>query len=79
MKKVEVRVQLKPEVLDPQGRAILKVLHGLGYTEVESVRVGKTFAIQVAGDDDPQPRAVEMAERLLANLVIEDYQVAVND
>lgn len=94
MKKVEVRVQLRREVLDPQGKAILKVLHGLGYDEVQSVRAGKVFTMLVddsglvddaggqAGNEDEgaiMARAREMAERVLANLVIEDYEISVSE
>lgn len=74
---VEVRVQLKKEVLDPQGEAIRKVLRGLGYGEVEQVRIGKLMLLEVAGKDREAIRArVEEASReLLSNPVIEDFEV----
>ncbi len=74
---VEVRVKLKEQVLDPQGEAIRRVLAGLGYTEVEQVRVGKLMLLEVAGDDAKAVRArVEKACReVLANTVIEEYEV----
>ena len=77
--KVEVRVYPKAGVLDPQGRAIASALERLGHGSVEDVRAGKIFFIDVDGDD---PVAVEaearkMAEELLANTVIEGYDVRI--
>ncbi|MGQ9496302.1 MAG: phosphoribosylformylglycinamidine synthase subunit PurS [Thermoanaerobaculaceae bacterium] len=75
--KVEVRVQLKDGVLDPQGEAIRQVLARLGYSEVTSARVGKLIVLEVEGQDREVVRArVDAACReLLANPVIEDYEV----
>lgn len=75
--KVEVRVQLKDGVLDPQGEAIRQVLARLGYSEVTSARVGKLIVLEVEGQDQEVVRArVDAACReLLANPVIEDYEV----
>ena len=77
--KVEVRVYPKPGVLDPQGKAIASALSRLGHRAVRDVRAGKVFFIEVAGSD---PRAAEadakkMAEELLANTVIEGFDVRV--
>jgi len=77
--KVEVRVYPKEGVLDPQGRAIASALERLGHRSVEDVRAGKIFFIDVEGND---PVAVEaearkMAEELLANTVIEGYDVRI--
>jgi phosphoribosylformylglycinamidine synthase PurS subunit len=74
---VEIRVQLKREVLDPQGAAIRKVLAGLGFADVRDVRVGKLMVLEVEGDDPEAVRSrVESACRdLLANPVIEDFEV----
>ncbi len=74
---VEVRVKLKEQVLDPQGEAIRRVLAGLGYQEVERVRVGKLMLLEVAGSDPAKVRArvEEAARELLANPVIEDFEV----
>ena len=74
---VEVRVKLKEQVLDPQGEAIRRVLVGLGYQEVERVRVGKLMLLEVAGSDPARVRArvEEAARELLANPVIEDFEV----
>ncbi|MGQ9835788.1 MAG: phosphoribosylformylglycinamidine synthase subunit PurS [Thermoanaerobaculaceae bacterium] len=75
--KVEVRVQLKDGVLDPQGEAIRQVLARLGYSEVTSARVGKLIVLEMEGQDREVVRArVDAACReLLANPVIEDYEV----
>jgi phosphoribosylformylglycinamidine synthase subunit PurS len=74
---VEVRVKLKEQVLDPQGEAIRRVLVGLGYQEMEKVRVGKLMLLEVAGTDPEKVRArvEEAARELLANPVIEDFEV----
>ncbi len=79
MAKVVVDVNLKPEILDPQGQAVANALPALGFTGVEGVRVGKHFEIELAGEIDEQRLADvrAMAEKLLANPVIEDFTVKV--
>lgn len=74
---VEVRVKLKQEVLDPQGEAIRRVLEGLGYDEIEQVRVGKLLLLEVSGDDVGQieKRVEDACRELLANPIIEDFEV----
>jgi len=74
---VEVRVKLKEQVLDPQGEAIRRVLAGLGYREVEQVRVGKLMLVEVSGDDPAAVRArvEEACREVLANPVIEEFEV----
>lgn len=74
---VEVRVKLKASVLDPQGEAIRRVLANLGFEEVTEVRVGKLMLLEVEGDDPVRVRArvEEAARELLANPVIEDFEV----
>jgi phosphoribosylformylglycinamidine synthase len=72
--KVRVFVSLKPGVLDPQGRAVHHALDGLGFTGVEDVRVGRLIELEVAdGTSDETLR--EMCEKLLANMVIENYRI----
>lgn len=72
-----VHVQLKPGVLDVEGKAIEGALHGLGFPGVSNVRVGKTIALDLAATDraaaDAEVRT--MAEKLLANPVIENWRV----
>ena len=72
--KVRVFVSLKPGVLDPQGRAVHHALEGLGFSGVEDVRVGRMIELDVAdGTSDEALR--EMCEKLLANMVIENYRI----
>ena len=77
MPRVFVDVMLKPEILDPQGQAVLGALGRLGYEGVDSVRQGKHFEIDVEGVDGTEAveRVRRMAETLLANPVIEDFSV----
>ena len=73
-----VSVTLKPGVLDPQGKAIEGALHALGVDGIASVRQGKLFEIELGDTDPTRARAlVEAAcEKLLANLVVENYTIA---
>ena len=72
--RVVVDVTLKPEILDPQGQAILSALTRLGYAGVSGVRQGKHFELDV--DAGVAESAVaEIAETLLANPVIEDFTI----
>ena len=77
--KDKVHVYLKPGVLDVQGKAIEGALHGLGWNDVANVRVGKTIEFDVPGSDRAQAEAdaKAMAERLLANTVIESFRVEI--
>jgi phosphoribosylformylglycinamidine synthase PurS subunit len=72
-----VHVQLKPGVLDVEGKAIEGALHGLGFAGVSEVRVGKTIAFELASEDAATAEAEvrRMAEQLLANPVIENWRV----
>jgi len=72
--RVIVDVMLKPEILDPQGQAVLSALTRLGYTGVTAVRQGKHFELEVDGPVD-EARVAEIAETLLANPVIEDFSI----
>jgi phosphoribosylformylglycinamidine synthase len=75
--RVQVIVTPKPGVLDPQGRAVQRALHDLGYTSVSDVRTGKVIHLEIATDDPEEARALagEMCEKLLANPVIERYEI----
>ncbi|HEX5595166.1 MAG TPA: phosphoribosylformylglycinamidine synthase subunit PurS [Micromonosporaceae bacterium] len=79
MARVVVDVMLKPEILDSQGQAVANALLRLGVNDVSSVRVGRRVEIEFVGDSpDPQEqldRAREIAEKLLANPVIEDFTI----
>ncbi|MGQ9634975.1 MAG: phosphoribosylformylglycinamidine synthase subunit PurS [Bryobacteraceae bacterium] len=76
--KLRVHVSLKPTVLDPQGKTILSALHGLGYQSISDVRQGKFFDITVDNPADPalvRQEVEKIAHEVLANPVIEEYQV----
>lgn len=77
MIKARVTVTLKNGVLDPQGKAIEHALSGLGFDGVGSVRQGKVFDLELAGTDKAKAEAdlKAMCDRLLANTVIENYNV----
>ena len=75
--KAIVTIELKPSVLDPQGKAIQHSLSSLGFSGVEDVRVGKLFKIVLADGgqtrDNVESQIRQMCERLLANTVIENF------
>jgi phosphoribosylformylglycinamidine synthase PurS subunit len=77
----EVRVMLKPSVNDPQGLSIRSALHTLGYNGVSEVRAGKLIHVTVEADGpDAAKAAVEaMADKLLANPVIETFEVRLHE
>jgi phosphoribosylformylglycinamidine synthase PurS subunit len=74
-----VHVKLKPGIADPQGQTIERALPALGYEGVSAVRVGKLIEFELEANDahDAETRAAEMCERLLANTVIESYEVSI--
>ena len=75
--KIKVIVTLKNGVLDPQGKAIQQTLNGMGFLEVNEVRQGKYFDIEINENDEgkAKSKAEEMCKKLLANLVIEDFKI----
>ena len=72
--KVRIHVSLKPGVLDPQGRAVCHALAGLGFEGVEDARVGRLIELDLA-DGTSDDEINEMCRRLLANTVIENYDI----
>jgi phosphoribosylformylglycinamidine synthase len=78
--KARVFVTLKPSVFDPQGRTIADALHSMGYSGVGDVRQGKYFELDVdaASADAARTLVSEVADKLLANPVIESYRVEVD-
>ena len=74
--RVKIFVSLKNGVLDPQGKAIERSLHTLGYNEVQDVRMGKYLELDVDAPsrEGAELRIREMCDKLLANTVIEDYR-----
>ena len=79
MPRVVVDVMLKPEILDPQGRAVMGAFTRLGVTGVSDIRQGKRFEITINGDvsDAQMADLHRMAEELLSNPVIETYTLRV--
>lgn len=76
--KVWVSVTLKPDVLDPEGVAVRRAASELGYDAVAGVRQGKLFEIELTEVDETRARALalELADKLLANPVIETFDIA---
>ena len=79
--RVKIFVCLKDGVLDPQGKAVERSLHTLGYKEVQDVRMGKYLEVEL---DAPSRQAAEerireMCDKLLANPVIEDYRFEIQE
>jgi phosphoribosylformylglycinamidine synthase subunit PurS len=75
---LRVRVLIRPKegILDPQGQAVERALPALGYEDVEHVHVGRLVELEVGGDERTvTARVEEMCERLLANPLIESYEV----
>jgi phosphoribosylformylglycinamidine synthase subunit PurS len=79
--RVKIFVSLKSGVLDPQGKAIERSLHTLGYNEVQDVRMGKylEFTVEAVSQEAAESRIREMCEKLLANPVIEDYRFEIEE
>jgi phosphoribosylformylglycinamidine synthase len=78
--RARVFVTLKPSVFDPQGRTIVDALHTLGYGTVGDVRQGKYFELELDTSEQAQAKALaaEVADKLLANPVIESYRIEVD-
>ncbi len=79
MARYVVDVMPKPEILDPQGKAVLGALPRLGFAGVTDVRQGKRFELEIEGEacDASLAEVTRMAETLLSNPVIEDFEVHV--
>ena len=75
--KARVTIMLKDGVLDPQGKAIQQTLNGMGFANVEDVRQGKYFDIDIDENDEQKAKlsAEEICKKLLANQVIEDFKI----
>jgi phosphoribosylformylglycinamidine synthase subunit PurS len=80
MYKVKVFITLKESVLDPQGTAVKNSLHSLTYNEVSDARIGKYIELTIDKTDRDLDQLVkEMCEKLLANMVIENYRYEVEE
>lgn len=77
---VEIKVMPLKELLDPQGKAVMGGLQNLGLDGVEDVRIGKNITLQVNADTREKAKAIaeEASKKLLANPVMEYYEVLVN-
>ena len=75
--KVSAIITLKKDVLDPQGKVIQQTLNGMGFKNINEVRQGKYFEIDVKENDPTKAKIVveDMCKKLLANLVIENYKI----
>lgn len=74
-----IKVTLKNGVLDPQGKAIMGSLASLGFSEFDNVRQGKYFELDIEAysKDEARAKATDMCEQLLANTVIENYEIEI--
>jgi len=78
--KVTITIDRRPEIADPEGSTVKRALHDLGFTEIESVRMDRVIHLDVE-DDDPEKveaRVEDMCKQLLANPVLEDFEVRVD-
>ena len=75
--KISVIITLKKDVLDPQGKVIHQTLDGMGFNDINEVRQGKYFEIDIKENDlkKANDKVEEMCKKLLANLVIENYKI----
>ena len=75
--KISAIITLKKDVLDPQGKVIHQTLDGMGFNDINEVRQGKYFEVDVKENDPSKAKKIveDMCKKLLANLVIEDYQI----
>ena len=76
--KISVIITLKKDVLDPQGKVIHQTLDGMGFNDINEVRQGKYFEIEVNEKDQAiaEKNIDEMCKKLLVNLIIEDYKIS---
>ena len=77
MYKVKVNVYLKENILDPQGKAVGNALHQLGFTETQSVRIGKYVQLILDDVTDIENRVKKMCKQLLVNDVMEDMEFTI--
>ena len=79
--KVSVNISLKEGVLDPQGRAVERSLDAIGFHEASNIRIGKQITLDVDAQDSARAhqRVARMCEQILANTVIEDYDITVEE
>ena len=76
--KFSVKVTLKKDVLDPQGKVVQQTLQNMGMNNLKSLRQGKFFEIEVNENDETKAKNTieEMCKKLLVNLIIEDFEIS---
>ena len=76
--KFSIKVTLKTDVLDPQGKVVQQTLHNMGMDTLKSLRQGKYFEIEINEDDEAKAKGKiqNMCEKLLVNLIIEDFEIS---
>ena len=77
---VQIKVMPLKELLDPQGKAVMSGLQNLGLSNVEDVRIGKSISLQIDADSREKAKQIaeEASKKLLANPVMEYYEISVN-
>jgi phosphoribosylformylglycinamidine synthase len=77
---VQIKVMPLKELLDPQGKAVMNGLQNLGLGKVEDVRIGKNITLQIDADSEEKAKQIaeEASKKLLANPVMEYYEISVN-
>jgi phosphoribosylformylglycinamidine synthase PurS subunit len=77
--KVTVTINRRPEIADPEGTTVKRALHDLGYVDTADVRMDRVIHLQVEGDDPAviKSRVEDMCKQVLANPVLEDFEVEV--
>ena len=78
--KISIVVTLKKEVLDPQGKVILKTTNNMGLNNIKNIRQGKYFELEMneKNSENVKKKVEEICKKLLANPVIEDYKIITN-
>lgn len=79
--KATVYVTRRPDIADPQGAAVLRGVHDLGHETVSSVRIDKVISLEIDDEDASKARAdlESLCEKLLANPVMEDYRIVIDE
>ncbi len=75
--RARIFIRLKEGVLDVQGQVVQRALRNLGFEEVENVRIGKLIEMELSNGEEGRIR--DMCERMLANPVVEDYEIVIED
>ena len=77
---VQIKVMPLKELLDPQGKAVMNGLQNLGLSNVEDVRIGKSISLQIDADSKEKAKQIaeEASKKLLANPVMEQFEIIIN-